>query len=359
MPSLSDTYRREGPANDTSSFASFVGAALQGAERIYNFRTERRRNQEAEQDRQRARTRQDEADKRDRERDRREQERFETDQDQEGYVRTGTTLRTEGEKLERSGNPLAMMAGGLMMGQDAVARRDGRAWVKGKESTQERQENARRDRETELARVRGEGAAEVARVRADAQREIQSSREALKLAEMEARMAGRWNMSNGGSNSRTREERDLERAEKSTANARSRYDRTMSRRPEPGELDVIESDEQGNPTRFSRPFEERMRGWRGDSTMVANDLERSERRLGALLGDEPAEMQRQPAPAAPKRGGFNSREGQAIQAQYDEAAREYQDAVARIKDPNKRAQARAIYEQRLKEIGRAVGDIDR
>jgi len=355
---LSDTYRSDGPANDTSSFASFVGSALKGAESIYNLRTKRRRDREDEQDRATNRERQQAEEGRAKARETRDRQEFETRQDQSGYVRTGTTLREDGEKLTKSGNVLGMMAGALMMGQDEKARRAGQEWVKGKESTTERSERQRLEREQGTARVRGEAAAEVARIRADAAKEVQDSREQLREREMELRIMGRWNQSGGGSNSKTASEREIERAEKGVGNARTRYDRTMARRPQPTEMDVLDVDAQGNPSRFSRQYEERLRNWRGDSTMVANVLDKQESQLGRLLGDEP-EPETPRGPAPPKRGGFNSPAGQAIQAQYDAAAQEYQAALERITNPEKRALARQRYEQRVKEIARAVGDTDR
>lgn len=338
------TYRSR--PQGASGIAALVGGFLSG-------------RQEA-QDREAERKQRDQTNARLADENRRAEARFRKEMDEDGYEER-STLEDKAKRYTEQGGEMGVVVGGVLRGLDREAIKQGASWVKSKDSKSEREAKDRREREVEVAGVRAAAAREkqedaqahareMEGVREQGRRELESERQRNRSDLLTQRI-----LLGGGAGAKTAADKATERAEKRVTNDRNRYDRTMKARPEPGEEDVLDVDAQGNPTKFSTGYNERMKGWRSDSASVTNNLNRSESTLGRLLGDDDAEDSPAPAPKKPVRSADQQRN---VQKQYDQAAQEFQAALARISDPKRRELARQRYEQRVKEIAAAVGDIE-
>lgn len=337
------TYRSR--PQGASGIAALVGGFLSG-------------RQEA-QDREAERKQRDQTNARLADENRRAEARFRKEMDEDGYEER-STLEDKAKRYTEQGGEMGVVVGGVLRGLDREAIKKGASWVKAKDSKSEREAKDRREREVEIAGIRATAAREkqedaqahareMEGVREQGRRELESERQRNRSDLLTQRI-----LLGGGAGAKTAADKATERAEKRVTNDRNRYDRTMKARPEPGEEDEL-YDDKGNRVGYTPDYQAKLKGWQRDSATVTNNLSKSESTLGRLLGDDDAEDAPAPAPKKPVRSADQQRN---VQKQYDQAAQEFQAALARISDPKRRELARQRYEQRVKEIAAAVGDIE-
>lgn len=333
-----------------SGLAALVGGFLSGREE----EQERRRQERADEE---ERTRRTATEGRLADENRRAEARFEKEMDEDGYEKRG--MATTRAKAWESTGGMGTVVGAMLRGADHKAEKEGRNYIKTKDSRSEREAKDRREREVEIAGIRAEFARQK---QEDAQRHAKEIEDIKDKNRDEAQM--RRILLGGGAGSTSAEKQRAALLNRQISDTDRQIKDREGKLPK-REQNFAAQQAADNPklAAANPKLKEADARFRADSTAAdaALDLPRLRGRREALedaRGDTAYDGEEAPVPAATQGPSRSPNRQRGIQQQYDQAATAYQSALARITDPKKRELARQRYEQQVKQIAAAVGDIE-